>query len=230
MATADKNILAPWHGGVLPGKTRKALVLLSGERWLENGGWYLAGGTAMALQAGHRVSVDLDFFTTEATFSEAALTARFPKESWIETLLKTGTVYGELNGAKVSFIAYPFFVPHKPLHAIGSVRMLDIDDIAVMKIVAISQRGRKRDFIDLYWYVRHNAPLIEVAKKLKAQYPSVAHDYHHILKSLTFFEDAENDPPARLVEDVNWPAVKEFFRHETANVAKELLGLREDEE
>ena len=225
MATPDKNILVPWHGHVLPGKTRNALVLLSGEQWLESGGWYLAGGTALALQAGHRVSVDLDFFSTEATFSEAELTARIPKEAWVETLLKSGTVYGELKGAKVSFIAYPFFVPHKPFHQIGSVRMLDIDDIAVMKIVAISQRGRKRDFIDLYWYVQHHAPLIEVVKKLKAQYPSVAHDYHHILKSLTFFEDAENDPPARLVEDVSWSTVKSFFEQETARVTKELLGL-----
>lgn len=161
--------------------------ILSAEKWLENDGWYLAGDTAMALQAGHRVSVYLDFFTTEATFSEAELTARMPQEIWVETLLKRGTVYGELKGAKVSFIAYPFFVPQKSFHKIGSVRMLDIDDIAVMKIIAISQRGRKRDFIDLYWYVKHCIPLIEVARKLKVQCPSVAHDYHHILKSLTFF-------------------------------------------
>ncbi|MEK9154328.1 MAG: nucleotidyl transferase AbiEii/AbiGii toxin family protein [Patescibacteria group bacterium] len=225
MATPDKNILKSWHGEVLPVKTRNALVLLSGEQWLESGGWYLAGGTALALQAGHRVSVDLDFFTTEATFSEAELTEQLPKDAWVETFLKRGTVYGELKGAKVSFIAYPFFVPHKPFHQIGSVRMLDIDDIAVMKIVAISQRGRKRDFIDLYWCAHHRFPLIEIVKKLKAQYPSVAHNYHHILKSLTFFEDAENDPPARLVEDVPWSAVKTFFQQETIRVTKELLGL-----
>lgn len=225
MATPDKDILASWHGEVLPGKTRNGLIYLSSEKCLEGGGWYLAGGTAMALQAGHRVSVDLDFFTTEATFSEAELTARIPQDMWVETLIKRGTVYGELKGAKMSFIAYPFFVPQKPFHEIGSVRMLDIDDIAVMKIVAISQRGRKRDFIDLYWYVKHRMPLIEVARKLKVQYPSVAHDYHHILKSLTFFEDAENDPPARLVADVPWKDVKSFFQQETTKVAKELLGL-----
>lgn len=200
-------------------------MFLSGERWLESGGWYLAGGTALALQAGHRRSVDLDFFSTEKIFDENILIEHFNPKMWTTDSVEPRTVYGTLNGAKVSFIAYPFFVPRKPFHKIGSVHMLDIDDIAVMNIVAISQRGRKRDFIDLYWYVQHRMPLIKVMKKLKEQYPSVAHDYHHILKSLTFFEDAENDPPARLVADVPWNTVKDFFRTGTTAVAKELLGL-----
>ncbi|MBI4128310.1 MAG: nucleotidyl transferase AbiEii/AbiGii toxin family protein, partial [Parcubacteria group bacterium] len=72
--------------------------------------------------------------------------------------------------------------------------LLDIRDIAVMKIIVISQRGRKRDFVDLYWYAQHVEPLGAVLERLPDQYPTVAHDYHHILKSLIYFADAEEDP------------------------------------
>lgn len=63
---------------------------------------------------------------------------------------RKNTVYGELFSAKISFIAYPFFVPKQKVAEYGSVRILSPLDISVMKIVAISQRGRKRDFFDLY--------------------------------------------------------------------------------
>lgn len=66
--------------------------------------------------------------------------------------------------------------------------------IAVMKIITISQRGRKRDFFDFYYCVKNIEPLENLIKRLKIQYPSVAHNFHHILKSLIYFKDAENDP------------------------------------
>jgi len=66
---------------------------------------------------------------------------------WNTSLNKKNTIYGELLGAKVSFIAYPFFVPKQNYLSYGSINVLDPKDIAVMKIIAISQRGRKRDFL-----------------------------------------------------------------------------------
>lgn len=63
-----------------------------------------------------------------------------------------------------------------------------------MKIIAVSQRGRKRDFFDLYWCAKNIEPLENLIKRLKIQYPTVAHNYHHILKSLIYFKDAESDP------------------------------------
>ncbi|MFH0755497.1 MAG: nucleotidyl transferase AbiEii/AbiGii toxin family protein [bacterium] len=63
-----------------------------------------------------------------------------------------------------------------------------------MKIITISQRGRKRDFFDFYYCVKNIEPLENLIKRLKIQYPSVAHNFHHILKSLIYFKDAENDP------------------------------------
>jgi hypothetical protein len=95
-----------------------------------------------------------------------------------------------------------------------------------MKIIAISQRGKKRDFFDLYWLMRHEESLEETISKLKDQYPSVAHDYHHILKSLVYFEDADNDPTPELNFKASWKEVKSFFVNQIPNITKKLVDLR----
>jgi hypothetical protein len=62
---------------ILPTSTKKALDFLSKEEWIGNSDWYLAGGTALALQAGHRKSVDLDFFSRQKNFEEDEVLAHF---------------------------------------------------------------------------------------------------------------------------------------------------------
>ncbi len=215
-----------WHIDVLPRKTRIALDCLSNEKWLNRSPWYLAGGTALALQVGHRGSVDLDFFTPKNDFSNATLISHFSKNpDWKTIINKEGTVYGELLGAKISFIAYPFFVPKKPFLRYGAIHVLDSLDIAVMKVIAISQRGLKRDFIDLYWCAKNIEPLNNTISRLKIQYPSVAHDYHHILKSLVYFEDAESDPAPEIYFKASWKEVKKFFLKEIPRITKTLIKL-----
>ena len=217
-----------WRFETMPNDTRRALDYVSKEQWLSRDGWYLAGGTALALQAGHRQSVDLDFFTQKKTFPPTQVIEHFPETNekiWKATIVQEGTIYGAICGAKVSFIAYPFFVPVVRKHTYGGVEILDKDDIAVMKIIAISQRGRKRDFLDLYWYVNHVAPLISVMEKLPRQYPTVAHNFHHIIKSLTYFEEAESDPMPTLLFDATWEDIKKYFRTEVPRLAKKMLHL-----
>ncbi len=214
-----------WHLEILPRATCRALDLLSKEEWLSSAGWYLAGGTALALQAGHRQSVDLDFFIPKKTFPAAEVTSHFSDETWQADTVRDGTIYGILSGAKVSFIAYPFFVFGLPRLKYGLVDVLDQTDIAVMKVIAISQRGRKRDFIDLYWYTKHISPLFSVIEKLPAQYPTVAHDFHHIIKSLTYFTDAEDDPMPDLFFETSWEEIKKYFQREVPIIAKKVIGL-----
>lgn len=211
----------------LPKATKKALDFLSKQKWLENSKWYLAGGTALALSTGLRKSVDLDFFSTAPSFtSESVLANFFENSDWKTVVEEPDTIYGELFKAKVSFIAYSFFIPKQEMINYGSVKILQPLDIAVMKIVAISQRGRKRDFFDLYWCAKNIEPLEKLIKRLKIQYPSVAHDYHHILKSLVFFEDAENDPAPELNFKVSWKEVKSFFVKEIPVIIKDVIDLQ----
>ncbi|MFH1564808.1 MAG: nucleotidyl transferase AbiEii/AbiGii toxin family protein [bacterium] len=210
------------HFDILPRATKKALDFLSEQEWLKNSSWYLAGGTALALQAGHRRSVDLDFFSEEKSFVNEDILEKF-SENWKVIMDRKNTIYGELLGAKISFIAYPFFVPKQNPLCCGSVRILNKIDIAVMKIIAISQRGKKRDFFDLYWCANNIEPLENIIKRLKKQYPSIAHDYHHILKALVYFEDAESDPEPQIYFDASWKKVKSFFRKEIPAIANKLM-------
>ncbi|MEK7081648.1 MAG: nucleotidyl transferase AbiEii/AbiGii toxin family protein [Patescibacteria group bacterium] len=215
-----------WHYETLPHQTKKALDFLSAQEWLGKTDWYLAGGTALALQVGHRKSFDLDFFTAEKNFNEKQLIARFTdNKDWQTEVEDKNTVYGQLLKSKISFIAYPFFVPKQEPLWHGSVRVLHKIDIAVMKITAISQRGKKRDFFDLYWCARNLEPLEETIKRLPTQYPNIAHDYHHILKALVYFEDAENDPEPLIFFGANWKEVKNFFKKEIPVITKKLIKL-----
>jgi len=101
--------------------------------------------------------------------------------------------------------------------------VLDKTDIAVMKITAISQRGRKRDFFDLYWCAINIEPLKNTIKRLKTQYPGIAHNYHHILKSLVYFDDAESDPEPEIYFEVNWKEVKKFYIKEVPIITNEIM-------
>jgi len=211
-----------WHFDAIPLVTKKALDYLAKQKWLGHSKWYLAGGTALALQVGHRSSVDLDFFLPQADFNAGKLLSRLPKKDWRTTVIKEGTIYGELLGAKVSFIAYPFFVPSKEVNNYDHVRILLPKDIAVMKIIAISQRGKKRDFYDLYWYIHNREPLIDIVYRLGLQYPNIHHNYHHIIKSLSYFVDAEYDVEPKIFFKANWSGVEKFFCDQAKELAKEF--------
>lgn len=224
MERANREI--NFHFDALPKKTKKALDFLSKQEWFRETEWYLAGGTALALLVGHRKSVDLDFFIKHPHFDNTDLVDRLSLSGNFKTSLnKNNTIFAELFGAKISFIAYPFFIPKQSLVYYGAVKILDPIDIAVMKITAVSQRGRKRDFFDLYWCAKNLEPLIETIKRLPEQYPTVAHDYHHILKSMMYFEDAETDPEPEIYFKASWSTVKKFFRKEIPIITRKLLKL-----
>lgn len=221
-----KTIVPTLHLSVLPQATQRAFRRCQNFPFLTKDGWYLAGGTALALQVGHRESVDLDFFLPKKTFSIKSIEQHLlESEKWRTTLTAAGTLYGELDGAKMSFIAYPFFRPSKARVRIDAVEILTLADIAVMKIIAISQRGRKRDFLDLYWLCTNGETLREGVARMIDQYPSINHNIPHILKSLVYFDDAEQDPMPRLFFKATWKEVKAFFRREAPCIARELLHL-----
>lgn len=212
------------HLDILPPATRKAFLYASERPLFSKSGWYLAGGTALALQVGHRKSVDLDFFTTQKTFDVESLEEELNATgAWQTTLSRKGTLYGILLKAKMSFIAYPFFNPSPQKLACGHIQMLAPEDIAVMKIIAMSQRGRKRDFVDLYWYARHREPLVDVIKRTPGQYSGQEHNLPHIIKSLTYFADADSDPMPQTYFRANWKTIKLFFKNEARQIAEKLL-------
>ncbi len=207
----------------LPDSTLKAFDMLADQNWLKDEGWYLAGGTALSLQCGNRVSVDLDFFTPNTDFEIENIISALTSLGWITSFREAGTLYGELAGAKISFISYPYFTPKQPFIEHKSINILDMQDIAVMKVIAISQRGKKRDFFDLYWYAIHNEPLSNVLQRIKSQYPNSKHNYHHIIKSLTYFNEAEEDPEPTIFFDATWDRVKQYFTSSISGIAEKIF-------
>jgi|SRR3989338_592490 len=225
MGNGDLKNETDLHFEILPEATKKAFLKFAEVPWLRSHGWYLAGGTALALQAGHRSSVDLDFFTEREDFDERALEHDLLRtDTWRTDSSERGTLYGVFNKAKVSFIAYPFFHPSAITKTFGMIDLLSPDDIAVMKIIAVSQRGRKRDFIDLYWYCTHLGTLEEILDRLPTQYPQ-EHNFSHLLKSLNFFNDAEHDPMPQINFKVTWTEVKSYFLKEVPLLTRRLLDL-----
>src|SRR3989344_1801865 len=90
-----------WHYETLPRKTKRALDFLSKDKWLKKSKFYLAGGTALALQVGNRKSFDLDFFTEKKDFNGKKLIAHFSdNKDWIIEVEDRNTIYAKLFGAK----------------------------------------------------------------------------------------------------------------------------------
>lgn len=224
-----KRSSADLHGEVLPLQTQEAFKACINFPFLE-ADWYLAGGTALALQVGHRSSEDLDFFTSKKDFDIELLERLIPViGTWETTQTEKGTLYGTLHGASVSFIAYPFYRPSNNRVYCGTIHMLVPDDIMAMKIVAVSQRGKKRDFVDLYWYLAiHGASLPATIQRTLEQFPDRQHNLPHFIKSLTYFDDAEDDPMPALHFDANWETIKKYFQNEIPRIAKELLEISDN--
>ena len=205
-------------------ETHKAFDILSQQSWIKDQGWYLAGGTALTLQTDHRVSVDLDFFIPKPDIDATFIISSLSKYNWTISLREKDTLYGTLEEAKISFIAYPQFIPLHPFITDHMMNILDARDIAVMKIIAVSQRGTKRDFFDLYWYTKNKEPLADVVKRIGFEYPKLQHNYHHIMKSLTYFDDAEEDPEPQIFFEASWEQVKQYFLTIVPTVANEVLS------
>lgn len=185
--------------------------------------FYLAGGTAVALHLGHRRSYDLDFFIPERDFSSSWLRQELATLGSLVILHEApGTFVGTLNGGQISFFIYPYPLL-EPFIVTEGIQIAALTDLAAMKLEAISSRGTKRDFIDLYQICQSAIPLPEVIRLFERKYAGIRYSTVHILKSLQYFEDAEPDPMPEMLIPCRWSQVKRFFREEVRRLMLELL-------
>ena len=168
----------------------------------------LVGGTALALQLGHRRSVDLDFFgTIPETSDEIQDILREHHEVSIVKESKNIHIY-LIDGVKVDLVNYKYDWIDTPVEEDG-IRLADVKDIAAMKVAAIIGRGTKKDFIDLYFLLKQFS-LKELLELYLQKYPDGS--LFIALKSLSYFEDAEADPMPVMFEHIEWTDVKSFIR------------------
>jgi len=201
------------HEKVLPKGSKRLLAKLAGSRSAALKGWTLAGGTGLALQLGHRVSEDFDFFRTDPVDLPALLDI-LDSDKDCETLQeaeRTLTVIA--SGVKMSFfvVAHPLLFKARPYLFF---RIADVRDIALMKLAAIAGRGSRKDFVDLYTVLRRGPILRDYLDLMPKKYGVGRSNLYHVLKSLTYFEDAEQEPMPRMLEPFDWTECKAFFIRE----------------
>lgn len=199
-----------WHRKVIPASTEECLRALKGAGALD--GFYLAGGTGLALQFGHRLSLDLDFFCSDP-FDEAALVQRIEALSGFALVSRAPqTLHATVESTKVSFLGYKYPVLY-PASSFLDVPVADPHDIACMKVSVLSARGAKRDFIDLY-YCAQRYGLAEILALFERKYEQAHCSKVHVLKSLTYFADAVKEPMPHMLVPLAWNEVELFFRRE----------------
>lgn len=200
-------------------QTKNSLAILNKTAFIKD--FYLAGGTGLALQFGHRISLDLDFFS-QKEFNPDFLMNELQKLGTFSLNSKEpGTLHGVFNKTRVSFLYYPYPLM-SPLKSFLNIKLADFLDIACMKIDAISSRGEKKDFIDLY-FVCQKLPLNKVLDIFEQKYQKIDYNLSHVLKSLCYFEQAEKQVLPKMLTEVLWKKVKDFFIQEASNIQKDFL-------
>lgn len=167
----------------------------------------LVGGTALALQLGHRKSIDLDFFGTvdcEAEYLRESIAGIASL-----TILKESPhihIY-IVDGIKVDIVNYKYPWLDDVVLEQG-LRLASVSDIAAMKITAIIGRGTKKDFIDIA-FLLHHFSLEEILHFYAAKYNDSS--VFMAMKSLAYFDDAEIDPMPDMFVNQSWQQVKAYI-------------------
>jgi hypothetical protein len=156
---------------------------------------------------GHRQSNDLDFFSRRS-FRPELLARHLAVLASPERLrMGEGSLECWIGGFKVQFLHYPYRLL-RPLHETKCGALADPQDIALMKLIAIGQRGSKRDFVDVACFLRKfsNVSLGELLELLPRKYGSA--NRAHLLRALTYFANAETDPMPRMRWSLKWDEIK----------------------
>ena len=202
----------PQHQAVAP-RTLRLLETICAIPELS--GFNLAGGTALALRIGHRISVDLDFFG-DKNFSTEEILDLMAGEKPISIISQHKNILIlNVQNVKVDFVSYQYPLIAKPIVE-GVIRMLATSDIAAMKLAAIAGRGRKRDFYNLYFMLKEFS-----MKQMIDFYNQKFHDGSEMMvaRSLTFFDDADTDEiPRMFAPTVSWEEIKMTTLKEVKNL------------
>ncbi len=198
-----------WHEEVLDEAGHAAAVRLAAA----TRDFHLAGGTALALRLGHRVSLDLDLFSAKNSLGAEQRQTLFDALKTSGPLnikeAKDGTCHLNLGGTAVSLFHYDYATLCRPQSWLG-LDIASLEEIAAMKLSAVLGRGSKKDFIDLYEICQQlglNRVMATAGRKfpLHTDFPLQA------ARALLYFDDAEKEPMPRMLAAISWEDVKSYF-------------------
>lgn len=167
----------------------------------------LVGGTSLALQIGHRKSINIDLFG-KIDADEFTIAADLNRLGEIQTIQKTQNIAIYLiKGVKTDIVNYSYPWLDEAVF-IDGIKLAGLKDIAAMKLAAITGRGTKKDFIDLYFLLKKYS-LTEMLGFYTQKYADGS--TFMVLKSLSYFEDAEKDPMPFMLSKISWSKIKKFI-------------------
>jgi hypothetical protein len=196
------------HKTTIDGSTLELLNKLMDDEVFK--GFVLVGGTALALQLGHRISVDIDLFLP-TSFNETGLADYLRANYHFELdFISKNTLKGEINGVQLDCIAhqYPWVNSHITEEGI---RLASFVDIAAMKLNAIVGNGtRIKDFIDIA-YLSAKIPLNKMLAGYEMKYnanPIIP------IKAMVYFDDINFDEPIKMVDglNLNWTKIAQRLK------------------
>jgi hypothetical protein len=176
-------------------------------------GFYLGGGTALALWLGHRRSIDLDWFV-EKKISDPLRLARDLVEGGLPFVTQSearGTLHGTISGVRVTFLDYRYPALRPIVHlAVNQCNVASLADLSAMKLSAIAQRGAKKDFVDLHGLIEHGLTLRQMLTWYQKKFQ--VKDLSHLLSSLSYFADADAERMPKLLRPMDWRQCKATIR------------------
>lgn len=209
------------HEEVLPAGTQAIFERLAQSGMLSDA--YLAGGTNIALQLGHRISRDLDFFMAQK-FDERGLSQQLEAQGLSTESVEWQTIEGFFGEVKFSLFFYTYPLLFETVLYDG-IRLADLRDAAAMKVEAIAARGTRRDFIDMFVLLQEKGwQMADLFSWYQRKYGGTRNTVLHALKSLTYFDDADaDDSPLVLLHPVDWQEVKRYVRNAVDAYMREAL-------
>jgi len=187
------------------------------EKW-----FYLAWWTSLALQLGHRQSIDFDFFI-KWDFDENQLFDElikiFEDKNIKKNFSEKNTLYVEVEGVKISFFWYDYNL----LEDLIQTKYFDLaslKDIWCMKLWAIQKRATNKDYVDLY-YILQNISLEELIEGFYKKYWRIISEYM-ILKSLVYFEDLSYEKLIILDNKISFADIKKWLENVVRNYENKI--------
>ncbi|MBI4606463.1 MAG: nucleotidyl transferase AbiEii/AbiGii toxin family protein [Planctomycetes bacterium] len=210
------------HDEILTDRQRNGLEVLRRTGLVSR--FYLVGGTATALHLGHRLSIDFDLFTDQE-FEPGEIIAQLQSTLPLEVRRQSpATLHSVLNGVQLTFLRYPYPLLDPLLDGPSGLRVAQTRDLLAMKVVAVAQRGTRKDFIDLYFLCRAGRTLEEGLELLPRKYLGAKFDLYHVVNSLQYFTDAEKQPLPAMLAAFSWEECKTFFLESVPPLARKLFG------
>jgi hypothetical protein len=192
--------------------------------------FYLAGGTALALRLGHRISQDLDLFANVEALDDALrqrVTAALDHARRITVLQDSpmGLIL-DVEGLALGLFTYGYPVI-EPLERVLQVQVCGLLDIGLMKLDAIAGRGFRKDFYDVYFIARR-IPLADLFARSVEKFPSARGFGMRVLSALVDFDIADSQDEPMLLAPVTWEDVKAFFVVEARRLGQSWFGQSSD--